>query len=281
MEYRQFLPSQPLREYIACYWSVSFEDFDFQNDVDLVLPDGSIDLVINFGEDLKQKNKVSGYESRIKDFGLVGQRMGSMEIVKNGYIEIFAIRFKPYGLQALFNMNCAELTGFVSDENSIKKKVADKLLQLLSKVGICDEVIPQVDATISRVLNPLAQVRPYVKRAAQKIVAQKGIFSVSDFCKGYGIHKSTLEKAFLFQTGISPKEYASIVRFNELYSRVSPEVSFAQLALECGYYDQSHMIRDFKKYSGFCPTTLMSSGYQVPEIIRYFNMARSQYCQSN
>ncbi|MET0842363.1 MAG: helix-turn-helix domain-containing protein, partial [Mycetocola sp.] len=67
-------------------------------------------------------------------------------------------------------------------------------------------------------------------------------------------HKSLIER-FRRATGVTPKFYATVVRFHRLIDELplGDDVPWAELAAATGYYDQSHVIRTFKTFTGFTP----------------------------
>ena len=71
----------------------------------------------------------------------------------------------------------------------------------------------------------------------------------------YGITSRYLQKIFLQHTGLTPKLYSKIARFqNSLQLIAKKNTSLTDIAYECGYFDQSHFIREFKSFTGFAPS---------------------------
>ena len=73
--------------------------------------------------------------------------------------------------------------------------------------------------------------------------------------------KKQFERLFNELVGANPKEYARIVRFQKslkLLQHGSEDTSLAQLACQCGYADQSHFIREFRRFSGYTPLSLLN-----------------------
>lgn len=65
-------------------------------------------------------------------------------------------------------------------------------------------------------------------------------------------------RRFREQIGLTPKAYANIVRFNRALELArGPKATWAEIALDCGYYDQSHLVRDFQRFAGRAPATLL------------------------
>ena len=72
-------------------------------------------------------------------------------------------------------------------------------------------------------------------------------------------HRRFIE-VFRDQVGLTPKVYWRLQRFRQVLQRVhrAPRVEWADLALECGYYDQAHFIRDFRAFSGLSPSAYLA-----------------------
>ena len=84
---------------------------------------------------------------------------------------------------------------------------------------------------------------------------------------------ATSPRASARQVGLAPKPFARILRFRHAARElVRPDGrSLAEIALDCGYYDQAHLNRDFREFSGRSPTELMAArlpdgGYRLTEV---------------
>lgn len=65
-----------------------------------------------------------------------------------------------------------------------------------------------------------------------------------------------LTRRFKRQVGVAPKQFCRLTRFRALFEAVysSPRVDWAAAAVDCGYYDQAHLIAEFKEFTGLTPT---------------------------
>lgn len=82
-----------------------------------------------------------------------------------------------------------------------------------------------------------------------------GSITIKDIYSDLDISKSTLEQRFNREIGLTPKEFCKIEKLNgfiETYRR-SDGASLTELTYECGYYDQSHLIKDFRYFMDMCP----------------------------
>jgi AraC-like DNA-binding protein len=93
----------------------------------------------------------------------------------------------------------------------------------------------------------------------QYIERQKGVVQVKELEEKFHISERWLEKQFEAQVGLTPKEFARLIRFKSVMveSMMTPSVSWAKMIHDYGYYDQSHLIKDFQNYTGQTPTAFI------------------------
>jgi AraC-like DNA-binding protein len=111
---------------------------------------------------------------------------------------------------------------------------------------------------ISR-LEPRRIVHPAVRWAVDRIAAEGGRLSIEELAVQTGFTRKHLGTLFQQQVGLSPKALARVHRFRgalDLLNRADGEVPWAALAEQCGFYDQSHLINEFRRFTGFSPTEL-------------------------
>jgi AraC-like DNA-binding protein len=92
-----------------------------------------------------------------------------------------------------------------------------------------------------------------IAAAIQKIKLASGNIKVRDLANDMAISLDPFEKRFRRVTGISPKQFADTVRFRNLINQFSSTGSLTELALEAGYFDQAHFIKDFRTFTGMSP----------------------------
>jgi AraC-like DNA-binding protein len=96
---------------------------------------------------------------------------------------------------------------------------------------------------------------PYsLEHAINNIIRTKGQVSVNELASLHCLSKRHFERKFKALAGMSPKLYSRIIRFQSVFPRLHEiKPSLTEVALGCGYYDQSHFIQDFKEFTGFSP----------------------------
>ena len=108
-------------------------------------------------------------------------------------------------------------------------------------------------------LKPRNIVHPAVRWAVDRIAATGGKLSIEDLAVQTGFTRKHLGNLFQQQVGLSPKSLARVHRFRgalDILNRANGEVPWVELAEQCGFYDQSHLINEFRRFTGFSPTEL-------------------------
>jgi AraC-like DNA-binding protein len=108
-------------------------------------------------------------------------------------------------------------------------------------------------------LRPRSIVHPAVRWAVDRIAASGGRVAIEDLATHTGFSRKHLGALFLQQVGLSPKALARVHRFRgalQLLDRADGVVPWAELAEACGFYDQSHLINEFRRFTGLSPTDL-------------------------
>jgi AraC-like DNA-binding protein len=108
-------------------------------------------------------------------------------------------------------------------------------------------------------LKPRTIVHPAVRWAVDQIAASGGRVAIEALATQTGFTRKHLGNLFQQQVGVSPKSLARIHRFRgalDILNRADGEVPWAALAEQCGFYDQSHLINEFRRFTGFSPVEL-------------------------
>jgi AraC-like DNA-binding protein len=108
-------------------------------------------------------------------------------------------------------------------------------------------------------LKPRTIVHPAVRWAVDRLAATGGRVAIEDLATQTGFTRKHLGTLFQQQVGLSPKSLARIHRFRgalDMLNRGRGEVPWTELAEHCGFYDQSHLISEFRRFTGFSPTEL-------------------------
>jgi AraC-like DNA-binding protein len=89
--------------------------------------------------------------------------------------------------------------------------------------------------------------------AIDYMVRRKGRVSIDDLAEDAGLSSRQFRRQCLILSGLTPKRLCRVIRFRHALSQIGSRQSWADLAQECGYYDQAHMINEFRELGGSTP----------------------------
>lgn len=203
------------------------------------VPDASIDLLFNIGE-----NKVSTYISGTV-FGVKKWELGTQD-------DCFGVRFQP-GQGILPKDITMEM--IVNDDIEIDGDIFGK--NLTEKIALAKTMSERIeifkkayeDMVLGR--NFLSDKEKINEYLVNRISRTKGMITMRQLEDETNYSACYLRRIFKSFHGISPKQFAQYIRFQNLLMQADKEgVRYEQVALDCGYYDEPHMMKEFKKYSG-------------------------------
>ncbi len=258
MQYSECTPRDELGGVVRCIWQLAGPGGD-EGTPERVLPDGCSEIVLNRADRFFRWNGDST-PHRQAEVLLVGQLRGAISIAPSGVIDLLGIRFEPGGLYALLGIPMHELT---DRDVSLRQANASLYarLQEAARVEGASERVRKVEAALS---DQLARRAPrgqawLVAAAVQRLNDLPA--TTEAVAQGLRISRRSLERAFRQCVGLSPKQYLRIQRLQSVVSRVeagSSLPSWASLAVEHGYFDQPHLIREFGALAGTTPARYLA-----------------------
>jgi len=219
-----------------------------------ILPDGCVELILNFGAEFSQHCE-GRQQLQPRNF-LVGQMTGPILISPTGAVQLIGIRFHPGGTLPFMRLPLHEITDHVVELSSLSSKLERDLLHAASvSCSLLDKATAIEDFLTGELLSRKHDSR--LMKLAARIVESGGLVSVDQLANDAGISSRQLERRFLREVGLGPKLLARIIRFQQVFRAVEQcDAAWATVAIECGYYDQAHLIRDFHQFARQTPAVL-------------------------
>jgi transcriptional regulator GlxA family with amidase domain len=144
-------------------------------------------------------------------------------------------------------------------ELSLVETLFDKsFYEILPEKKSVKEIIIHIDNYLIRRLPYLYNTEKQIIRAVDLIYLAKGQLSLTRTAAEVCLCTRHFERKFKSAIGISPKTFAKVVRFKQALHclKTCPQKDLLTVAVECGYYDHTHLIKDFKTLSGETPANL-------------------------
>ena len=243
MRYDKYRPHTLLEKYIDFYWVLQ-TDLNYKPLKVPLFADACTDVFVNLG------NSVADFNGHFP-IARGGVYMGGPATSAN-FVHCFpdcifvGIRFKAGGLPLFYHIPLAELVDGIAEFQDN---------QLFSIMGM-DKLLParldQYFLSRKRSIAPITSI-------AEAVYSYKGRISVDSLARECNLSNRTIERFFYTNMGIGPKEFISIVRFQQVLNVLRSGYTRGELlrfAFEMGYYDQAHFIKDIKKRSGLTPSAL-------------------------
>ncbi len=268
ISYSQYKPSENLKEYIDCFWVLQSTQSEFKP-LERLIPDGKIEIIFNFKNPYK---KVIG-ENRhnpetLKGAQLIGQRQELYLIQQEGNIYLLGIRFTTAGLFPFFNIPLQE---FTDTTLNLQYLIGRQLSEIEERLMEATSFSEQKQILESLFISKLNQSQYCYTRFTQTLLTVGNLSgnSIENMAHHLNTTYKNLERDFAKFTGLSPKRFVKISRFNaalkSLYA--CDNKSLTQVALDNGYYDQSHFIRDFKHFTGLSPKEFLAEQHSISEML--------------
>jgi len=269
MHYSEIKPGDPLSRFVECFWTL--EGDKPSGDPERILPDGCVELILNFGAEFSQH--CEGQQKLQPRNFLVGQMTGPILISPTGAVQLIGIRFHPGGTLPFLRLPLHEITDQVVELGSLSSQLERNLLDAASaSCSLMDKVTAIEEFLTGELLSRKHDSR--LTMLAARIVESGGLVSVDQLANDAGISSRQLERRFLREVGLGPKLLGRIIRFQQVFRAVEQcDAAWATVAIECGYYDQAHLIRDFHQFARQTPAVLF--GHQSALTESFIRKART------
>jgi AraC-like DNA-binding protein len=176
-------------------------------------------------------------------------------LVHQGTFHSFVIIFQVNGVMDLFGVPSSEITNRTYDADAVLGKPISELAECLGNCKTFQQRVSVANHFFAERLKH-AQAADRMAFAADQILAFSGKLPSTELAGQAGIGVRQFQREFSARFGASPKLFSRIVRFqNALDTKArSSTKSWTDVAHELGYYDQMHMVHDFKEFTGESPT---------------------------
>lgn len=163
------------------------------------------------------------------------------------------VAIRPLGARALFGLPAGELAHQDLAADAVIGSVAARLQDRVNSAASWPERFAAIDADLSALLREPLSVRAELAWSWHRLVTSAGTVRVRDLAAEVGLSARHLSETLRRETGLAPKAVARVVRFDHARRRIAGGgATIAEVAAECGYYDQAHLDRDFRDLAG-CP----------------------------
>ncbi len=237
-----------------------------------VLPTTKIDVIFHFGDPFVQLD--NGQTKAFSKFYIEGQKTKFIDVMATGQTGIIIFCFYPWGLAPFLEPPVAEFTDAAIDLNlvmnpttisSIENRIEDTRNKVQQVKIIQDFLIDILDARRQDEL---------IVEAVSRINSAKNNTPVSKIAADLGISRRHFIRRFKRTVGITPKKFSNIIRFQKAMYLKRLGMNWSDIMFRCGYYDQSHFIKEINHFSGYTPQNIHAATSRT-ELMKFFNKDRN------
>jgi len=253
LRYYTISPSADLANYVRAFWVLEGEGLREHPYIHRTLADGGAELFFHYKGVFDELFQNGNADQSIAA-GLSGpsQKFNRYKISED--FGMLGVYLYPFALQKFFNIPASAVSNESPD-----------LVTLLGQEGrdLEDQIMLAIDNT-QRIEILSAYFRKKLSRdfatdrgifsCIHQIIQSRGTMRVQELASSQFLSSRQFERKFKMFSGFSPKLYSRIIRFQSVINSYKGQYeSLTALAYDCGYYDQSHFIHDFKEFSGYNP----------------------------
>lgn len=237
IEYKEYNIKE-LENYCMCIWTMKSKKILNKTISNNILPDACIDIVIDFAN---RTICFAGFSKETKDFKL------------DKKIDYMGVRLKPSIFYLLFNVATDRIMDNEISFSDIEKEISiDSILDLENT----NERIEHLKKYLLQKAKEQKKM-PFVE-IVEKLYEDPKEQSVKDIAKKLGYNERNLYRVFKSNFGVSPKVLLNILRLHLcLTLMLEKKMNLIDIALFCGFYDQSHFIKEIKRYTGISPLRII------------------------
>ncbi|KAM3099834.1 DUF6597 domain-containing transcriptional factor [Phormidesmis sp. 146-12] len=266
MIYQTYQVRPPLSQFVELLWSREGENLPKAQS--RLLPIGSMELVINLHEDkipLFDRDRRSALLCRrqpqigsTNGMMICGTHSESFIINNDSKISMMGVHFKPGGNAPFFTLPAGELHNQRISLNELWQGRATELrdrLLALPTVASRFEVLEQFLLMVMKPLDRHAAIAMALQEFRRDPTTR-----VSEVTDKIGFSTRHFNQLFRDQVGLTPKLFCRVRRLQQALDLASgkDQVDWADIAIACGYFDQSHFIHDFRTFANCTPTEYLA-----------------------
>jgi AraC-like DNA-binding protein len=260
---KEYIPALPLHNYIHRYWIMSSREAMAAENC---LMDGFVKLFIYLNDNLPEYFDKDGRKKEWAD-GIGGHQTDrDLKVSTPENLKLIFCIFRPFGFYRLFktpihllNNNIIPLEAFLGIRTREFKE------RVLSAPADEDKIKVVDDFFLSLIRQLPVAYRSCIEYAQNRLLENNGLLNIDSLSSQSNISRRSLERYFSDNVGMPPKYFARVLRFNYAFSlkRANPALDWFDIIYDCGYFDQTHFIKDFKHFTGEPPTAFYSKPHPI------------------
>ncbi len=202
-----------------------------------------------------------GREIRSPRSILVGPQVSRVDLNFAPDHLVVCVACKPGGLHRLLGVPVKELFDFHVDSRAVLGPAVDEVADRLAETTDYDLMVAVVESYLLRAARrALPPARP-IDALLPQLLSGWTTRPIEQLAHEVCLSPRQFERSFFERVGMGPKLHARIVRFDQAFrlKERRPDLDWLAVAVQVGYYDYRHLVRDFKAFAGVTPPQLLAA----------------------
>jgi AraC-like DNA-binding protein len=267
MLFRQRKPRPPLSRFVEHLWF--YRDLQVKHRREKLLPDAAMEFIIDLTDSPKKLFNGTTTEFRTyRNAWISGMHRRFIVIGAENKSSMIGAHFRTGGAAPFFRFPLSELAGDVVELDLIFKR---EILALRERILETDDIDTKFDLFEAYLISKAERLEP--DRAVSAALAHLRSFPVMplrEVASTLGVTHKEMISRFDCRVGLTPKAMSRVMRFQRALQKAyvaSGDPDWSDLALDCGYYDQAHLIHEFQAFAGATPGEYLRNRTEYPNYL--------------
>ena len=245
MDYRQITAADK-RSPIQCIWQLRGSSDSPQR----IVTDARCEIILHLASPFRE---LRGDDWIVQPSSIVcGQITRPLLLCPGGETNTIGIRLRSWAAGAALNTPAAFLTNEIAEARSVARALCDAIKEAVLEAG--DDPLQSASTLFKLLYHSCKRLDERAVTAVTRAEKEDGQCTVDDLATAAGVGARQLDRLMLANVGVTPKPFLRMLRFRKAIALHDQQQSWADIAAECGYHDQSHLVREFKQFAGESPT---------------------------
>ena len=230
-----------------------------------IVPDGRVEIVLHLGEPFAEVDETGRAVPQPRALA-AGQLTSPLRLLPRPGAEVVGIRLRTAAARRLLRVPQRELTGRIVPLGDVVRRIEPRLLDAARAA----DLRTRIERLAGALIDLLDDRRSSAIDAAVARMESGRTQTVPELAASVGLTPRTLQRRFLDDVGMDPTLLRRIFRFRTAFGLLEslPPGRWSRVAPRAGYFDQAHLIREFRRFAGSPPSVFFGTG---PELARAFN----------
>jgi len=253
MVFSTFPPPAYLAEYVRLFWILESNEVASLPFIHRATAECCPEFIFYFRGEVEVFNSENNAEKTFAS-GVYAQSRAFRKFAIEKEFGMLGVYLYPQAIPLLFDIPANELTNYNLDIATVFGKEGSMLEDRVMCAATHQHRIELISDFLQKKLIPLQKKSTYLSSTIRKAISTGKMPSVTEMASACNLSVRQIERDFQSLSGFSPRLFSKLARFRALMENFPGKTnSIADLAYEFDYYDQSHFINDFKRFTGLTP----------------------------